>query len=77
MGEYRDRVLHKAADTGQAQADKAQHVIHEKAESFKGGSQPSSAYAHDTSSSDPNTHDTSFNAPQNRATAYPATLPLC
>ncbi|NVF14288.1 DUF3618 domain-containing protein [Vreelandella maris] len=38
MGEYRDRVMHKAAETGQAQADKAQHTIHEKAESAKGDS---------------------------------------
>ncbi|MGQ7260833.1 DUF3618 domain-containing protein [Vreelandella sp. V005] len=36
MGEYRDRMMHKAAETGQAQADKAQHTIHEKAESYKG-----------------------------------------
>ncbi|WP_386082393.1 DUF3618 domain-containing protein [Vreelandella sp. F11] len=72
MGEYRDRVLHKAADTGQAQADKAQHAIHEKAESFKGGSQPSSAHAHDTSTSDANTRDANINAPQNRATGLPS-----
>ena len=38
MGEYRDRVLHKAAETGQAQADKAQHAIHDKAEAYKGDS---------------------------------------
>lgn len=66
MGEYRDRVLHKAAETGQAQADKAQHAIHEKAESFKGGAQPSSVNANDTSASDAN-----INAPQNRATGLP------
>ena len=66
MGEYRDRVLHKAAETGQAQADKAQHAIHEKAESYKGGSQPSSVNANDTSASDAN-----INAPQNRATGLP------
>lgn len=35
MGEYRDRVLHKAAEAGQEQVDKAQHTIHEKTESFK------------------------------------------
>lgn len=62
MGEYRDRVLHKAAETGQEQADKAQHAIHEKAESFKGESQPSSAKADDTNSSGEN-----VNAAQDRA----------
>ncbi|MBR2514264.1 MAG: DUF3618 domain-containing protein [Halomonas sp.] len=35
MGEYRDRALHKVAETGQEQMDKAQHAIHEKAESIK------------------------------------------
>lgn len=35
MGEYRDRVLHKAAETGQEQMDKAQHSIHEKTQSLK------------------------------------------
>ena len=66
MGEYRDRVLHKAAETGQAQADKAQHAIHEKAELYKGGSQPSSVNANETSASDAN-----IIAPQNRATGLP------
>lgn len=36
MGEYRDRVMHKAAETGQAQVDKAQHTIHDKVEAYKG-----------------------------------------
>ncbi|MCA1772338.1 MAG: DUF3618 domain-containing protein [Halomonas sp.] len=42
FGEYRDRVLHKAAETGQEEADKAQHKIHEKAESVKSQSQQDS-----------------------------------
>ena len=32
MGEYRDRALHKAAESGQEQMNKAQHTIHEKAD---------------------------------------------
>lgn len=35
MGEHRDRVMHKAAEAGQVQADRAQHAVHEKAESAK------------------------------------------
>ncbi|HDZ47053.1 hypothetical protein LCGC14_0154550 [marine sediment metagenome] len=35
FGEYRDRALHKAAQTGQEQMDKAQHSLHEKVESYK------------------------------------------
>lgn len=38
MGEYRDRVLHKAAEVGQEQADKAQETIHEKTEASKDAS---------------------------------------
>ncbi len=37
MGEYRDRALHKAAEVGQEQADKAQHAVHDKAEEMKDG----------------------------------------
>lgn len=67
MGEYRDRVLHKAAETGQAQADKAQHAIHDKAESFKGESHSSGVNANDNSPSSAN-----VNAPQDRvATGLP------
>jgi ElaB/YqjD/DUF883 family membrane-anchored ribosome-binding protein len=38
FGEYRDRVLHKAAEAGQEQADKAQQTIHEKTEASKNAS---------------------------------------
>ncbi len=54
MGEYRDRVMHKAAETGQAQADKAQHSIHEKAESAKGDTHQG--------------NDANVNAPQHQGT---------
>ncbi|MDQ7732980.1 DUF3618 domain-containing protein [Halomonas sp. SpR1] len=64
MGEYRDRVLHKAAETGQEQMDKAQHSIHEKAESYKGESQQDK----DTQTSGTNVSGTNVNAPQDRET---------
>lgn len=54
MGEYRDRALHKAAETGQEQADKAQQSIHEKAESAKGDTHHNS--------------DANVNAPQHQET---------
>ncbi|EHJ93528.1 DUF3618 domain-containing protein [Vreelandella boliviensis] len=64
MGEYRDRVLHKAAETGQEQMDKAQHSIHEKAESYKGESQQDK----DTQASGSSSSGTNVNAPQDRET---------
>lgn len=57
MGEYRDRVMHKAAETGQAQADKAQQSVHEKAESYKGEH-------HDAAGSPTPTPTTERSAPQ-------------
>lgn len=64
MGEYRDRVLHKAAETGQEQMDKAQHSIHAKAESYKGGSQQDK----DTQANVSSVSGTHVNAPQDRDT---------
>lgn len=58
FGEYRDRALDKAAETGQEHMEKAQHSIHEKAESFKGESQqPQGANTAESK-------DASANAPQ-------------
>ncbi|WP_346795591.1 DUF3618 domain-containing protein [Halomonas sp. Bachu 37] len=57
MGEYRDRALQKAAQTGQEQMDKAQETIHEKAESAKESSQgQDSSQQKDTSRSDSTSH---------------------
>lgn len=64
MGEYRDRVLHKAAETGQEQMDKAQHSIHEKAESYKDESQKGK----DTQTGDSSASGANVNAPQDRET---------
>lgn len=57
MGEYRDRILHKAAEAGQEQVDKAQYTIHEKTESFK-----------DKSDQDTGANGTNVDAPQDRET---------
>lgn len=54
LGEYRDRALHKAAETGQSQVDKVQQSIHEKAESVKGASHQD--------------NDENVNAPQHKET---------
>ena len=59
LGEYRDRVMHKAAESGQVQADKAQHRIHEKAESYKDDAHHGDAH-HDS--------DANVNTPQHQNT---------
>lgn len=46
LGEYHDRALHKAAETGQEQMDKAQHAIHQKTEHIK---EDSHGYDHNQS----------------------------
>lgn len=70
FGEYRDRALHKAAQTGQEQMDKAQHSLHEKVESYKAshqgeGSQDDEAAhrSHDTRQD----NEANVNAPQGKA----------
>lgn len=42
LGEYRDKAMHKAAEAGQQQADRAQAKVHEKAEEAKSNSPASS-----------------------------------
>jgi len=53
MGEYRDRVVHKAAEAGQEQMDKAQDAIHEKTEPFKENAGKESAENSDASVTTP------------------------
>ncbi|MBZ5487244.1 DUF3618 domain-containing protein [Halomonas aquamarina] len=53
LGEYRDRALHKAAETGHEQVDRAQQKIHEKAEHMKNDTHGDDKHSssHDTHSS--------------------------
>lgn len=69
FGEYRDRALHKAAQTGQEQMDKAQHNLHEKVEAYKASHQGDASHdeaahrSHDVHQD----NEASVNAPQDKA----------
>lgn len=61
LGEYRDQVMHKAADAGQEQIDKMQHTVHEKTEEMKERSDQEQKHSSATRDQRPSTQTSKAN----------------